>query len=268
MSRQRWVVSAFLAWHLAAIAVGAIPAPQSLAKVEVRSPASPSLKQRVTYALDLATAGLATAHAVLWRVTGPVRIPAKAYLSLFSLAQPWGMFSNPPQTDQYARVRYYVKPESGPVWAATELVMPAHREDKVRLLASFQDSYRDKAIAIASDDFYRRRRQPLIRPDTRSAELPDDLAPVGRYFARAFERQHLDAGKERITRIEVWLGSSPTPPPGTPVDEGARREHMALLQRYFDGPVEHRLAVPSYPMYHSVDQEGDIHWLLEYFEEP
>ena len=131
-----------------------------------------------------------------FRATGPLGAPLREYLSLTGLGQQWRMFSSPPKVDQYVRVRYYVA--SGDpgtpgrsLWIATELVMPAHREDRIRLLQSFRDSNRDKAVAIALDNFYRHRKQGLVRPDTTSAALPDDLAPVAGTLAR-------------VSRAAIW----------------------------------------------------------------
>src|ERR1041384_403871 len=101
------------------------------------------------------------------------------------------MFSNPPHIDRYLRTRYYIETPQGRRWTVTELVMPAHREDRIRLLQSYRDSYQDKAMEIALVGFQRARKPSLIAPATKSAELPDDLAPIGRYFARRFEQHEL-----------------------------------------------------------------------------
>src|SRR5204863_6078287 len=116
----------------------------------------------------------------------------------------------PPPYDRYFRVRYYVGSPSRPTWTARELVYPAHREDQVRVLTSFRDSYEDKAFEIAYNEFYTHRDAKTIRDDTRSSELPPDLAPIARYFARRFQDTHL-LPDERLVRVEVWHGTAPTP---------------------------------------------------------
>ena len=149
---------------------------------------------------------------------------------------------------------------------ATQLVLPAHREDQVRLVQSFRDSYLDKAFAVALADFQAHRKPALIRPDTRSEELPDDLAPIARYYARIVA-QHLRSPGDRIVRTEVWAGEAPNTPPGREYDEQVLNIRRAVLQVYYEGVVEQRLNVPPYPPYHGAEREADIRWLLEYFEE-
>lgn len=266
MSRARWAVSLFIAWHLAAIVLGALPPPGRLAPVQIRRPATDTVSERLVEALDTVAATLVSGEAALWRVLAPVRVPAAAYLRVAGLSQPWGMFSDPPKFDQYVRVRYFVRPPRGPLWAATELVMPAHHEDDVRLVRSFRDSSRDKAMTIAAENFLRRLARRAIGPETKTAALPDDLAPVARTFAHAFQRGRLRSGGGTLVRTEVWLGTAPTPAPGTPVDDTMREARRALLHRYYEGVVEQHVAVPPIPPYHALDREGDIEWILEYFE--
>jgi hypothetical protein len=203
-----------------------------------------------------------------WWITRPLRPVVNQYLRLTGLGQSWAMFSNPPQMDQYARVRHYIRNASGGEWTATELVMPGHREDRVRLLQSFRDSYRDKAIEIALETFYRRRTPAQITPDARPEQLPNDLAPVARYFARTFRERVLDGAGERIVRTEVWIGNAATPAMGQPVDRLKAAERTVALQAYWEGPVEQRLRVPPRPPYHALEREADINWILEYYEQP
>jgi hypothetical protein len=151
---------------------------------------------------------------------------------------------------------------------ATELIMPAHHEDEVRMFQSYRDSYFDKAVAIAEADFYRKRRAALIRPDTQPTELPDALAPILRYFARRFEKTRLSGKGQRIVRTELWIGHAPTAPLGGSPNEAALAERMSTIHDYYDGPVEQRINVPPFPPYHVGEREADILWVLEYFEEP
>ena len=269
MTRRR-LVSAFMVWHLTAIVLGAIPPPN-------RVPA-PSARQhpgtlgpagdRVTDAFDALASVVRPISKGVWWVTRPLHRAADSYRALTGLGQGWGMFSNPPKVDQYVRTRYYVQPAGGRHWIATELIMPAHREDRVRLVASYRDSYQDKAIAIALETFYRRRTPALIRPATRSDELPDDLAPIGRYFARQFERRVLAGTAQRIVRTEVWVGNAASPDLGGSMNRAVRLARLGVLQAYFEGPIEQRFTVPPYPPYHAGEQEADIQWVLEYYEEP
>jgi hypothetical protein len=271
MRRSRLAVSVFVAWHLTAIAVAAIPPPEDVRVAVTNRPPVEPISAWVAPRLDAVAAAASAAHRAVWAATAPLRPVVSLYVGLTGLAQHWAMFWNISTNDRYARVRYYVGPVSSagderPAWMATELVLPAHREDRVRLLQSYRDSYRDKAMEIATTSFLRRRPPALIRPDTRPGELPDDLAPIARYFGRRFEGTHLSPG-ERILRTEVWLGTAPNPPPGSPgpVSPAARR---SALGNYDEGPVQARLHVPPYPPYHAEEREADITWLLEYYEEP
>jgi hypothetical protein len=269
MTRRR-LIAIFLGWHLFAISIAALPPPNRLSHFPPRDP-SASLNPffyGVTVALDTAARGTEAVEKVVWRSTRPLHRAITYYLRLTGLSQTWSMFANPPTYAQYMRVRYYVQPEQGRLWAATELVLPAHREDRLRTVQSFRDSYRDKALAVAMGRFYERRKAELIKPDTRPEQLPEDLAPVARYFAKRFTQRHLAGGGERVIRAEVWVGTAPIPRLGVAPDADARLERAVILQTYYDGPIEQRLNVPELPPYHAGEREADIAWVLEYYEEP
>ena len=231
-------------------------------------PRRPSIRPffRVTLALDAAAWVVEGVESGIWRLTRPLHPAINSYLRTTGLGQNWAMFASPPTSAQYMRVRYYVRPHEGRAWVATELVLPANREDRVRTVQSFRDSYRDKALAVALGRFYDGRKTALIAPGTRPEQLPKDLAPVARYFARDFARTHLTSD-DAIVRTEVWVGTAPIPPLGKELDEADRLERAVVLQNYYDGPVEQRIDVPEYPPYHAGAREADISWLLEYFEE-
>jgi len=273
MPRRRLAVSLLIAWHLTALVVGSIPAPGQLtdpAKPEARG--VEPLSAWLTPRLDAVAAAAAGVHRLLWTIARPLRPLVSRYLSATGLEQQWAMFWNPSLTDQYVRVRYYVAAKTPTVnhapakWLATELVSPAHREDRVRLLQSFHDSYSDKAMELAMASFRRKRANTLVAPDTKSEQLPDSLAPVARYFARRFARTHL-ATSERLVRVEVWSGSAPNPPFGSAATSTEIAERRARLGGYYEGPVVRRLGSMSYPPYHAEEDEADIEWVLEYFEE-
>jgi hypothetical protein len=266
---KRRLIGIFLGWHLFAISVGALPPSERLSNFPPRDPSSAlnPVFYRVTVALDGAARGAAVVERALLRATSPVRRLVAFYLRITGLGQTWAMFANPPTYAQYMRVRYYVNPPSGRTWTATELVLPSNREDRVRTFQSFRDSYRDKALAMAMSRFYTRRKADLIAPGTRPEQLPTELAPVARYFSREFARTHLASGAERIVRTEVWAGTAPIPPLGEEADSGDRLDRAVALENYYDGPIEQRINVPTYPPYHAGEREADIDWLLEYYEE-
>lgn len=262
---RRYLVPTLVLWHLIAIVEGAIPAPSQFRFPERQLPtAAGAFVDRTTVALDRATRVLPPLTSAFKRVTRPIHAAAARYRALTGMGQTWNMFSNPARWDRYVRIRYYVQSADGRLWVATELVGPAHREDRIRGFQSFRDSYRDKDLAITLNNFYSHRKPAMIRPDTRPEELPDDLAPAGRYFARRFARA-LPAG-ERVVRTEVWYGTASTPNLGQPIDRGALAERMSVLQDYYEGPVEQRINVPPFPAYHAGETEADIQWVLEYYE--
>jgi hypothetical protein len=191
------------------------------------------------------------------------------YVNLTGVAQNWKMFSNPPQVHQYLRVRYYIgRGKDGtvsPAWTATELVLPAHPENGLRLVRGYRDAFRDKAMTVALQRFHSKRADALVRSDITSRELPDDIAPIGRYFARRFANRTLQAD-ERILRTEIWYGVAPMPPPGATLNRTATDARLSVLREYYEAPVQGHFGRPVYPRYHSVEQEADIQWFLEYFE--
>jgi hypothetical protein len=258
-------LSLLLACHLFALILGNVPDPTSVRKPQPRS----NPPNVVTRLFDRVAAALAPIHVSLWSHTRSAGRLARAYLSMTGLGQSWNMFSNPPRSDEYLRVRYYVGSGTTdvPRWMATELIMPTGREGEPRLLRAFWDSYRDKAFANALERFERDRPLSLIAPNTPWRSLPDALAPITRYFGRRFAARSLHPD-ERLVRIEAWYGRALNPEPGVPADAAARGERMAVLLAYYDGPVENRFKLPPYPPYYAVEEEADIHWLLEYFEQP
>jgi hypothetical protein len=267
---RRRLVAVFLAWHLFAIFGSSLPAQNrlSLSRFPERDPSTalnPAF-HRVTVALDAVARRTEVVESGIWRATRPLQRAINYYVRVTGLSQTWSMFANAPTFAQYMRVRYYVQADGRRPWMATELVLPTNREDRVRTVQSFRDSYRDKALGVAIGRFYDHRKASLIAPETKPDQLPTDLAPVARYFAREFARTHL-AADERLSRVEVWVGTAPIPPLGTARGEEAHLERAAVLESYYDGPLEQRINIAPEPPYHAGEREADIAWLLEYYEE-
>jgi len=273
MSAKRWALSVFFVWHVIATSLGSLALSDPLPPVGASEQPDPNLiAATLQPALDSVAAIVTPLPEALARAAGPLRRPAAIYRDIIGTSQNWKMFSIPPQVHQYLRVRYYVGPRDdagqtagGTPWTATELVLPAHREDRVRLFQAYRDSFRDKAMTVALQRFHRNRDDRLIKPDTASAELPDDLAPIGRYFARRFERQALRPN-ERIVRMEIWYGVAPMAPPGTTPDRARADARQSALREYYAGPIPNHFGRPVYPVYHAGEEESDITWVLEYFE--
>jgi hypothetical protein len=264
---RKYLIPAFVIWHLVAIIEGAVPPATQFTFPERQSlSASGMLVERVTPVLDgLSAAIVPVVRSVRW-VTSPIRPITRRYRALTGLGQSWNMFSNPSRNDRYVRVRYHIQSPQGRRWTATELISPANREDRMRWFQSFRDSYRDKDLNISLTNFYNHRKADSIRPDTRPSELPNDLAPIAHYFERRFRRGL--SSTERIVRVEVWYGLAPTPPPGQSTEEDRLAQRRAVLQDYYEGPIEQRVRTPPLPPYHGVETEADIRWILEYYEEP
>jgi hypothetical protein len=220
----------------------------------------------VTSVLDAVWGVASTVHSGVWQLTGPVRSVTARYVALLNLGQPWNMFSNPPWFDEYVRIRYFVGRDQ-PRWMATELVLPSEREDRVRLVAGYRGSYRDKSTQVMIERFFTKRRDAEMRPDTRPDELPDDLAPLARFYAGRFEARFVSA-RERLLRTEVWRGVAMNPRLGEAGSPDAMLARRAALLEYYQGPVEVRFNLPKRAPYHAADRDGDIEWLLEYYEEP
>jgi hypothetical protein len=273
MSPKRWALSLFFVWHLVAITLGSLMSPGAMPPIPApRHPTNDVFAAAMTPSLDRLAAMISPLPAAILRNAGPVRVLAADYLSVTGVSQSWKMFSNPPLVDQYLRVRYYVGLDRATgqngqdaSWTATELVLPAHREDRVRLVQGYWDAFRDKAMTSALARFDSGRSDRLNEPNTKSADLPDDLAPIARYFARRFQRDVLRPD-ERVVRTEIWYGVAPMPRPGELPDSRRVEDRQALLRRYYEGPVENHFGTPVVPPYHSAQVEADITWYLEYFE--
>ncbi|HYU80340.1 MAG TPA: hypothetical protein VEK56_15225 [Vicinamibacterales bacterium] len=270
MSKSQIVISLLLTAHLAAITLAAIPAPDPAFKVEpIQHPTSNDIAATMTPLVDPLAIRIKSVEQVLWKLTLPIRPLVASYTNITGLQQYWAMFSRPPSSEQYFRVRYYVASPSRRTWTATELVHPTHRHDRVRLLRSFRDSYEDKAFDIAFSSFVTARdhgKPREIDPATRPEQLPDDLAPIARYYGRRFRETQL-LSDERIIRTEVWHGTAPIPPPGEQLSPVALDARDTVLQRYYAGPIEDRARDATKTPYHGAVQEADITWVLEYYEE-
>jgi hypothetical protein len=268
MSRGHAITSAFIAVHLAAITLGAIPPPDALPSLKAPLSHRPTpLSQTLIPVLDGVVHAFDRVHRALWPVVRPLNNVTAVYLSGVGLSQRWGMFSIPPKTDEYVRLRYYVASGSDRVasWTSTELLLPAHPEDRVRLVQSYRDSFRDKAFDVMLGEFREHREVKGFGPDTRSDDLPDDLQPFARYFTRRFATRYL-LPTERVVRTEVWKGTAPNPPPGATPVTGTPAARLENLSAYFGSPLDDRTPNPPLPPYHAIDRELDISWVLEYYE--
>jgi hypothetical protein len=274
MSRNRIAISALLAWHVFALTLADIPFPgiDPLPAIALsRHVTDDPIAARVAPVLDGVSESLAPTLGSVLNVARPVRRLVDVYVGTLRLGQRWGMFGNPPVVDQYVKVRYYVGSSPIPgvpprvTWTATELVLPAHREDQIRALQSYLDSSRDKALAIALDDFNVKLAAYVDREGRLPRKLPDDLAPIGRYFGRRFARTYLKTN-ERLIRAEVWYGEVPNPVRGVALAPSALEARLNVLRSYYRGPVRGPALSFGTLAYGSSEEEADIMWKLKYFE--
>jgi hypothetical protein len=255
---QRGLISAFIAFHLVALAINSLP---DLAQ---RPPVQPSraiefnaLSAAVTPILDRIAADLQMLEASIVRVVAPLRPLTEPYIT-FGLEQKWDMFSGPLPTDQYVRVdEYVVSAGSRRFRVFQELVLPAQREDLLR----FVHKFRDKAVLAVRDEFLATRTH-----DGQPVDTPRDVRPLAKYFRDRFRREYLNADED-VVRTEVWLGEAPTPPLGQRLSDGQREKRLAVLQRYWDGPSE-RPTSTVVPPVGATQPEADILWTLKYAERP
>ena len=146
-------------------------------------------------------------------------------------------------------------------------MFPVQVDDRFRILSSYWTKQQDKAISIAFDNFIRKRSPDLTtRAEVTTAELPSDLMPVRRYFERRFVARHLHQG-EQVLRTEIWSGTAPIPLRGAALDRATVQTRLDFLKPYYLAPVEDRFPGESYPPYYAFEREGDIVWLLQYFEQ-
>jgi hypothetical protein len=258
MSPPRIALSCLILFHVLAIGVNAIPSPDELnAGDSFEPPKADALALSVAPALDTAVRWLAPVERRLYDVCRPVRALTRAYIEA-GLRQRWDMFSRPETDSHYVRLGYYVaSPGALRPRVVLELVFPADREDRVRVLHDYQD----KAVVIAFEGFFSARAKQLGEP-----AISNQLLPLTRYFKRRYARGYL-APDETIVRTDVWYGSAPMPSRGERTSDRAAEARLDVLRNYYDGPVpaiNRRLELPRVS---SREREADIVWVLATIDE-
>jgi hypothetical protein len=198
----------------------------------------------------------------VWDLSAPLRRVARAYTRAIGLEQRWNMFSEPPDSDQYALMRYYIQTRSSVSGVRVDraLVFPARREDRFRWFNA--GYYEEKAVRNARQAFMRRLAEgPEAR---RVSDLPLDLLPVVRYYAGRYRGQLADG--ETITRAEIWAGSAPVPPPDG-VESAQAVARLKALRDYYEDSQPVWIRQGSFQPVGSTAREADVTWTLLYFEE-
>jgi hypothetical protein len=262
MTRRQWVVSAFIVWHLGAVIAAVIPTtgqiqpPRAVALERsnwVESRVAPSFDAiaRSTYTL------IAVARSAVW----PLRRVTTPYLNGLGFDEHWPMFSTPPKTDQYVRIRYFIRRPDGTNRTATELVFPASPEDSVRAFESFRGSYQDRAVNTMLEQFHADERN---RPSSAGLAVVSEspYLPLANYFSSRYARAHLSK-VERIPRVEVWHGLAPNSPPGTA--QITPQARLNLLQDYHTGLID-SLGAADPAALSGTEREADIAWTMEFVQ--
>jgi len=271
MSRPPKIVAWLLTAHLIALAISAIPSPESLRAARgTRESADDIASAMVRPTLDNAGSLLLSVSDGLYRLTSPVRPLTRRYVGALGLHQTWNMFASPPRGSQYLRFRYFVRnPSARTERIVSEIVYPAVPDGTFRGLRSYWQAHHDKAAANAIEAYYqerdRRRAVGLGEPRESDAALDVALArsfrPLARYYHRRFAASL--GGGEEVARSEAWSGWASSPHRGQP--RPAESDRMTALARYAAGPVEEAPGVGR----HAIDSEeieADIRWTLLYVQ--
>jgi hypothetical protein len=264
MSPRQRLVSAFIVFHILAITVTAIPAPDAVVPEYRSGQASLTFLGRTLGPVaDATVAPLRAFQVAAWSATQTLRAIARPYILATRQFELWNMFSRPSRYDEYIALRYYVAaPGSSLLRVQRELVSPAHGEGGTRLLNPPSDAFRDKAIALFIESYFDKAQRERARNRSELTERPQEiLFPIVNAFARRFKATGISAG-EALVRTELWRGTAPIPPPGqvSPTEAlDERRRALEAFQSHVDVDF-----VPSdrvLPL-GAVVHEADLTWVL------
>src|SRR6188508_709250 len=178
MSRDRWLISGLILFHLAAVTLAALPPLEALQRFDVSRRAEGD-GRFVPEAFDSVAAFARRAQASVFTFSKPVSRITQPYIQA-GLNQRWDMFSNPATDDHYVRIDYHVVAAAGAV-VYYELVFPAEDETRVRIGHRFQD----KAIVGAFEKFFLAIQKGTF-DDPSVVPGSDKLIPIARHFSRRF----------------------------------------------------------------------------------
>jgi len=258
MSVPRFVASCFIAYHLLALTVNAIPTTQDLNPLSAATARQDDkIAGVVTPVLDDSVRWLAGVHNAVARVVGPFRRLSRPYL-IIGMWQRWNMFSNPQTDFGYIRLTYYVRsPGLARLHAVRELVLPVGRDDRVRLTYSPINKAILSSLESYALDRFAKRGEPTVS---------NDLLPMVRFFSRRYAREHL-TGADEIIRTELWSGTATVPKPREEPDSAKDRARVAVLESYYEGPVAALVPAGALPKPTDVERDANIVWRLEFVEE-
>lgn len=262
MSPHHWLASFLIAFHLIALTLAAIPQPSERAPIEPLQPRqSDGASSTLSAGLNRFAALMASAEGSLLSNAHPIRQLTQPYVNA-GLPQVWIMFSQPWTHDQYVRIDHYIRSDHGQ-HVTRELVLPAQREEKTRLVHAF----RDKTINRTVEAY-------LLAIGDESSEQALAERPVAESRMEALVRHARSGGRPDgpgggadFIRSEVWYGRAPIPRPGVVVDLSSHRERLEILEGYRTRVLEGAPAGPTYRLWAS-QREADITWQLIYIQQP
>jgi hypothetical protein len=260
MSPREWFLSLVIAFHLVAVTVAAIPRPVSGPMRSVERPDADPIAAAVARPLTVLAEGLNQAQRTAYRASARVRAVTRRYTASV-LPQNWSMFSDVLLVQRYLRIDYIVQVPGEKPAVYQQLVLPSQVEGEPRLI------YRsaDKAVRVVMGGYLSRLRDEEESALNDDEERPNTarLRPLLQHFTTRFAEQKGFA-VEHITRVEIWAGSVPIPPPGEqPAFPAALR--WDVLARY------RTLAPQAAPLPNALwatQQQGDLSWQLVHVEQP
>jgi hypothetical protein len=206
------LISCLLVAHLLAVFVAAVPGLSDFGEDEVArlagEPVSP-----VAAGLDAAAVRLVWLHRVVYAATSPLRPILMSYVRLTGQFQRWNMFCNPARVAQFARIGYRIRAYDGTITTEYESIFPAGPPGVVKLVSAYFDSFMDKALANAGENY--RSSSKVARASGQAVptdQMVTALMPYTRYFGRRRERAGLPTGAQ-LAAVEFWWGTTPAPAP-------------------------------------------------------
>jgi hypothetical protein len=265
MSSTHWLISGFIAFHLLSIVVGSTPDPATLNRSSApdRAVLTP-LGRALAPVLDATTGPIRAADATLWRATAWCQPAVRLYLRVTRQYQRWNMFSRPFRKHEYIHLRYYIATGgSSLLRVQRELIYPGHTGANVRLLKSFADSFRDKAMGLALDAHAQRVRRERKNHDVGTAleRSQEELIPIIRPFAR-HQADALLVGGDRLVRAELWRGTAPMPRPGQVLPSDTYQARQETLASYDAVSELGLIASTDLAPLGVVTYDADIEWTL------
>jgi hypothetical protein len=267
MSRPQWLASAAIVFHLAALAVAAIPAPHLFDHGAItQSSRDTAPAPAVGAAFDALARHVSALQRALYRAATPFRVVTAPYLAAGFGNQRWSMFSKPFLHDHYVVVEHWLVDDAGARTRLRELVLPEDDEDEVR----WSHSYRDKAIlnileGLSAGLESRRARGEAgleIRDLAQDDELLQLIEPVARW---ATHRIRVEEG-QTLLRTAVWLGEAPNPPPGALVPQEERDARREVIATFRAGRRDPLPATARPDARGAMFRDHDVLWTLIYVD--